>query len=101
MPITSSSPRAGCPPGGLLSEVLALASAGYHADVPRILHWVSRHDMNFNVITLTPKVVGVTDMQHFRPTTVINVLEQIFAKVHVARLAPIVDCLANCLTRWF
>lgn len=33
--------------------------------------------INFGVITLIPKVVGATDIGHFRPIMVIKVLERI------------------------
>uniref|UniRef100_A0A453J5N2 Reverse transcriptase domain-containing protein n=1 Tax=Aegilops tauschii subsp. strangulata TaxID=200361 RepID=A0A453J5N2_AEGTS len=35
---------------------------------------------NYGVISLIPKVVAATDIRQFRPTTVINVLERIFAR---------------------
>lgn len=36
--------------------------------------------INFGVISLIPKVMGATDIQQFRPITVINVLQRIFAE---------------------
>lgn len=51
--------------------------------------------LNYGVITLIPKVVGATDIRQFRPITVINVLERIFAKVCAVRLAPIAERIAH------
>ncbi|XP_044378283.1 tau-cadinol synthase-like [Triticum aestivum] len=81
--------------GGLLLEVLGCPAAGDHADVPQILHW------DLGVITLIPKVVGVTDIRYFRPITVINVLEWIFVKDCATRLPPIVERIAHPLQTAF
>jgi hypothetical protein len=43
--------------------------------------------LNFGVITLIPKVVGATDIRQFRPITVINIIQRIFAKVCASRIA--------------
>jgi hypothetical protein len=51
--------------------------------------------LNFGVITLIPKVVGATDIRQFRPITVINVIQRIFAKVCASRIAPVMECLTH------
>lgn len=53
--------------------------------------------LNFGVITLIPKVTGATDIRQFRPITVINVIQRIFAKVCATRLAPVLECLTHPL----
>ena len=51
--------------------------------------------LNFGVITLIPKVVGAMDIRQFRPITVINVIQRIFAKVCASRLAPVLERLTH------
>jgi len=53
--------------------------------------------LNFGVITLIPKVVGATDIRQFRPITVINVIQRLFAKVCALRLAPVLERLTHPL----
>ena len=57
--------------------------------------------INYGVISLIPKVVGATDIRHFRPITVINVLERIFAKVCATRLSPVAERIAHPLQSAF
>jgi hypothetical protein len=51
--------------------------------------------LNFGVITLIPKVVGAMDIRQFRPITVINVIQRIFAKVCASRIAPVMERLTH------
>uniref|UniRef100_A0A453DUP4 Reverse transcriptase domain-containing protein n=1 Tax=Aegilops tauschii subsp. strangulata TaxID=200361 RepID=A0A453DUP4_AEGTS len=57
--------------------------------------------INYGVISLIPKVVGATDIRQFRPIMVINVLEQIFAKVCATRLSPVAEQIAHPLQSAF
>src|SRR3954467_11435100 len=51
--------------------------------------------LNYGIITLIPKVVGAMDIRMFRPITVPNVIERLFAKVCANRLAPVAICIAH------
>lgn len=51
--------------------------------------------LKYGVITLIPKLVGATDIRHFRPITVIDVLQQIFSKVCAMWFAPVVEHLSH------
>jgi hypothetical protein len=49
--------------------------------------------LNIGVITLIPKIVGATDFLQFSPTTVVNVIQQIFSRVCALRIAPVLESL--------
>lgn len=51
--------------------------------------------LNYGIITLIPKVLGVSDICQFRPITVINVIFRILAKVHANRVALLADRLTH------
>jgi hypothetical protein len=51
--------------------------------------------LKFGVIKLIPKVVGAIDIHQFRPITVINVIQRIFAKVCASRIAPVMERLTH------
>ncbi|KAE8808052.1 Signal recognition particle 54 kDa protein, chloroplastic [Hordeum vulgare] len=53
--------------------------------------------INYGMIVLIPKIVAATDIRHFRPITVINVLERIFPKVCVTWLALVAERLDHPL----
>jgi hypothetical protein len=51
--------------------------------------------LNLCVITLIPKVIGASDIRQFRPITVLNVIQRLFAKVCASRLAPVMERLTH------
>ena len=51
--------------------------------------------LNYEVVMLTSKVVGATDIRQFRPITGINVIFRILAKAHAIGAAPIVARITN------
>lgn len=51
--------------------------------------------INFEAVSLIPKVLGATDIRQFSPITVINVLRCIFLKECAMHLAPIDDRLIH------
>ncbi|KAE8796507.1 Signal recognition particle 54 kDa protein, chloroplastic [Hordeum vulgare] len=57
--------------------------------------------LNFSVITRIPKVVGASNIRQFRPTTVINVVARIFAKVCATCLSPVAERIAYPLQSAF
>ena len=57
--------------------------------------------LNYAIISLIPKVFGATNIRHFRPIALINVLEQIFAKVCATHLSPVAERIAHPLQSAF
>lgn len=51
--------------------------------------------LNLGVITLIPKVIGASDIRQFRPITVLNVIQRLFAKVCASHLAPVMERLTH------
>src|SRR4051812_48023498 len=57
--------------------------------------------LNYDIITLILKVVGVIEVRQFRLITVINVLERLVAKVCAIRMAPVAGRIAHPLQSVF
>ncbi|XP_071683299.1 uncharacterized protein [Lolium perenne] len=51
--------------------------------------------LNFDIITLIPKVVGATNIRQFRLIIVSNVIQRLFSKVCAVRLPPVMEQTAH------